>query len=1010
MASSKEMELAIKIAGKVDGSLKSALSSVGNGIGGLTKTITAATAAAAAAVGAIATAAVNVGKEFEKSMSQVEATMLIDKTTAEGAAAYATLEEAARECGRTTAFSATEAAEGLNYLALAGYDADQAAAALPTVLKLAGAGAMDLAAASDMVTDSMSALNIEATQDNLNNFADQLAMTASKSNTSVSQLGDAILTVGATASNLAGGTTELNTALGILADNGTKGAEGGTHLRNVILSLQNPTDAASAALSKYTNGVYDAQGNMRSLQDVFGELSASMENMTQAEKDAVMNDIFNKTDLASANALLANSGDRWNELSGAINNASGACQDMYDIQLDNLDGDIAKLQSGLSDLGISIYQDLNGPLREMTQLGTSMVEELSNAYAEGGMAGMVGAVGTCLSEVVDVIADYAPQVVEMGITLIESFVDGIAGNADKIADCAGQILTTFVNGLFTLIPEVLLAGIDIITGLADSMAAELPTLITNGTEAIANFVDGIAQRVPEVVAVALTLVQNLADSVAQNAPTLLQAAIQLVGALLDGIISALPSLIQTAIQLVIQLAEGILANIPLLIETAVQVVTALLDGLLQALPDLIQGAVQLVLAIIEGIVSMLPQIAQAAVELIQTLVQSLVDNLPEILDTAMQMVMTLIEGIVDMLPEIINQGIQLVVSLVQGIAEALPQIIQTAVQLVVQFITGLASMLPQIIQQGIQIIISLAQSILQNLPQIIQAAIQIMLSLISGLISAIPQLIAAIPQIISAIVDTIFTTNWLDVGMQILAGIVEGIFSAFPGLEGAVENIISAFSTGWENIKAVFGSVLEFFQGVWDTIVGVFTEIGTAISDAVSGAVKGAINAVLSGAAGIINGFISAINTAISVLNAIPGVSISKLSKLEVPALATGGVIDQPTLAMVGEGKQDEAVLPLDTLWSQMRSVITDIFAQYSGTSIIDAMVEKLQSIGTGGGGTDGTPELAGAGVGTFTYAPVYNLYGTATKEDVQEADKLSQAEFAKLMKQWQRDNDRTKF
>ena len=198
-ATSKEMEIAIKIAGKVDASLKNALGVVGKGIGGMTKTISAATTAAAAAVGAIATASVNVGKEFESSMSQVSATMLIDKTTQEGAAAYATLEEAARECGRTTAFSATEAAEGLNYLALAGYDANQAAAALPTVLKLAGAGAMDLASASDMVTDSMSALNIEATQDNLNNFADQMAMTASKANTSVSKLGEDILTVGATA-------------------------------------------------------------------------------------------------------------------------------------------------------------------------------------------------------------------------------------------------------------------------------------------------------------------------------------------------------------------------------------------------------------------------------------------------------------------------------------------------------------------------------------------------------------------------------------------------------------------------------------------------------------------------------------------------------------------------------------------------------------------------------------------------------------------------------------------
>ena len=563
-SSSKEMELAIKIAGKVESSFTGALSVAGNGIKGLTKTIAAATTAAAAAVGAIAVAAVNVGKEFETAMSQVQATMLLDTGTAEGAAAMATLEEAARECGRTTAFSATEAAEALNYLALAGYDAEQAATALPTVLKLAGAGAMDLAAASDMVTDSMSALQIEATEENLNSFADQLAQTASKANTSVAQLGEAILTVGATGANLAGGTTELNTALGILADNGLKGVEGGTHLRNVILSLQSPTDNASAALKSLGVDVYDAEGNMRGLNNIFGDLSSAMEGMTQAQKDSIISTIFNKTDLTSANALLANCTDRWDELSAAIENSAGACEDMYSIQLDNLDGDIKILQSGLSDLGISIYQDLNGPLRSMTQLATGMVEELSAAYSEGGMQGMVGAIGGCLSEAVGVISEYVPQVVSMGVDLIGSFVQGIADNAGPLADAAAQTLTVFIDGLFSLVPQVLLAWIDIITQLASSITSQLPTLINNGTQAITNFVNGIIQRLPTIITTALTLVQTLVNSLGANAPMLISAAIQLIGSLVTGILSMLPQLLQMGIQLILSLAQGIISNLPLI--------------------------------------------------------------------------------------------------------------------------------------------------------------------------------------------------------------------------------------------------------------------------------------------------------------------------------------------------------------------------------------------------------------------------------------------------------------
>ena len=141
----------------------------------------------------------------------------------EAAETYSQLRSFAMEMGATTAFSATEASNALNYMALAGYDAETSMAMLPNVLNLAAAGGIDLASASDMVTDAQSALGL--TLDETSVMVDQMAMAASKSNTSVAQLGEAFLTVGGTAKNLAGGTTELSTMLGVLADNGIKGSE-----------------------------------------------------------------------------------------------------------------------------------------------------------------------------------------------------------------------------------------------------------------------------------------------------------------------------------------------------------------------------------------------------------------------------------------------------------------------------------------------------------------------------------------------------------------------------------------------------------------------------------------------------------------------------------------------------------------------------------------------------------------------------------------------------------------
>lgn len=1119
----KEMEIAIKIAGKVESSFKSAIGAATKGLGSITKAVSAATAAAAAAVGAIGMAAINTGKEFEGAMSQVAATMLIDKTTAEGQKAFETLENAARECGASTAFSATEAAEALNYLALAGYDADKAATALPTVLKLAGAGAMSLANASDMVTDSMSALEIAATEANLTQFSDQLAQTASKANTSVAQLGEAILTVGGTAKGLAGGTTELNTALGILADNGLKGAEGGTHLRNIILSLQNPTDKAAASLQSLGVDVYDAQGNMRGLNDVFKDLQGAMAGMDNASKDSILSTLFNKTDLTAANAMLSNCADRFDELSAAVENSAGACENMYAIQLDNLNGDIAILKSGLADLGISIYKDLNGPLREMTQLATSMVGELSDAYKEGGMEGMVGAVGGCLSEVVNTIAEYAPQVVSMGVDLLENFIGGITENSGALADAAADVLSAFVEGLFTLVPQVILAGIDLITELADSVTQQAPQLISSGTQAITNFVSGIIQRLPSVVSTALTLVQTLVNSIGSNAPQLLSAAIQLVGGLLQGIVTMLPEIANMAVQLVTGLASAILENVPLLIDTAVQLVLNLINGLLSMLPQILQSGVQLVMSLLQGIISALPGIAQAGVQLIQGLVQGLVSNLPAILQAAMQMVMQLIQGIVTMLPQIINEGMQLVLSLVQGIASALPSILQMAVQLIVQFVTGLASMLPTIVQQGLQLIVSLIQGIAANLPAIVQSAVQIIFSLITGLIQAIPQLIAAIPQVVGAIIDTILSTNWLDVGIQIIKGLIDGIVSTGKSLWNAIKSlftggevdipdtssqsaaVVNSYASGINSnagtVTAAANSMATnafssmettgattagaqagqaFSTGLTDSLAAApintgaltvdtsaftttMTTAGTQGATAIGTGMTGNSQAVTQAATTMGTDINTALDSgwqkantnaqtamqrlattvtdaarsAASAVKAafenmtitipkprIPVISVSTNSvsygdggSVSVPQFsvnwnALGGIIDQPTIFNTSAGMQGvgeagpEAILPLDTLWAKMKEILNEAIAASGGASLIDAFIEKLKGIGTGGGG-QGTPELAGAGGPPIQYSPVYNLYGSAGKDEIAEADKLSQAEFNKLMKQYERDRQR---
>lgn len=427
-----------------------------------------------AAVTGLGTASVTTAANFESSMSQVQATMGVTKdamSTVDGQSVNTmdTLSKLAKKMGAETVFSASECAEALNYLALAGYDTQQMCDTLPTVLNLAAAGDIDLAAASDMVTDAMSALGMGV--DEAETMVDQMAKTASTTNTSVAQLGEGILTIGATAKTVKGGTAELNTALGILANNGIKGAEGGTHLRNIILSLQNPTDKTAEQMEALGLSVYDSDGNMRSLNDILGDLNKSMDGMTSAEKSNIISKIFNKTDLSSVNALLANTGDTWDDRQEAILKSGGAAQQMADTQLDNLQGQLTILKSALEGLTISFGELLMPAIKQIVSWIQKFVDWL-NSMGEG------------TKKVIMTIALLAAALGPV-LIVIGKVISAVGTIMTVVPKIAGVINT--VKGAFAALNAVMLANpiALIIAGIAALVAAFL--YLWNNCEGVRQF-------------------------------------------------------------------------------------------------------------------------------------------------------------------------------------------------------------------------------------------------------------------------------------------------------------------------------------------------------------------------------------------------------------------------------------------------------------------------------------------------------------------------------------------
>ena len=371
--------------------------------------------------------ATDMGTSFEASMSQVAATMGI---TAEeirsGSKAYKLLSDSAKECGKTTQFSATEAADALNYLALAGYDAEKAAATLPKVLNLAAAGGMDLAYASDLVTDSMAALNME-TKD-LDNYIDEMAKTSQKSNTNVSQLGEATLVCAGTVSLTKQRLETMNAELGILANNGLKGAEGGTHLRNVLLSLSAPTDKAADTMAALKLQVADSNGEMRDLNDIMIDLNDALKDMSSTEKTATINKIFNKTDIAAVNALLKGSGKEFSNLVDELKNCNGAAENMAETLNDNLKGKVTILNSALEGLGISAYEIFDDDMKDAVDAATNAVGRLQDAVDNGRL-------GTSLNRMSQSMGEFAAGAIDVGEDALPVLIDGftwILDNADLI--------------------------------------------------------------------------------------------------------------------------------------------------------------------------------------------------------------------------------------------------------------------------------------------------------------------------------------------------------------------------------------------------------------------------------------------------------------------------------------------------------------------------------------------------------------------------------------------------
>ena len=418
MAKNKEYELAIKIAGEIEKSFYNStkltkkelqeiakhastastsisesfskelrdaapafgtLSSIGSAA---FEAVTTAATVAATAITAVVAASVAVGSSFEAQMDTVQS------ISGASMADMEKLNDLAKELGASTKYTATEAGQAMEYMAMAGWKTEDMLAGMAGVLNLASASGEELAITSDIVTDAMTAFGLGA--DQVEHFADVLAATATNSNTTVSMMGETFTYAASIAGAMGYSIEDVSVAIGLMANSGIKASQAGTALRKILTETTGGATVACAALGEYRIETQNADGSMRELGDTIKDLRFAFSQMTEAEKAANAEAIAGKTGMSGLMAIVNASEADFNKLTGAIYNANGAAQKMADIRIDNLAGDATIMKSALEGMGIQIYEEIQEPLRAGVQWFTELIGVASTELKSSGILTSIG--------------------------------------------------------------------------------------------------------------------------------------------------------------------------------------------------------------------------------------------------------------------------------------------------------------------------------------------------------------------------------------------------------------------------------------------------------------------------------------------------------------------------------------------------------------------------------------------------------------------------------------------
>ena len=760
-------------------------------------------------------AATKVGSDFESSVSQLAATM--GKSTDE----ITTLTDKAKELGSTTQFSASQAADGLNILAMAGLNAEQQTEAIGSVLNLAAAGSLSLEQAASYTTGAVKGFGDE--MENAQKYADLMAKGATLANTDVNGLGAALSGASATAKSYGQDAEGVTLSLLRLAEQNVTGEQAATMLSRAMTDLYTPTDTAKKALDELGIAAYDSNGKARDFTVITDELNKKLSGMTEEQANAYKATIFTTNGLNGFNKMMASSPEKVEAFKNGLADAAGSAENQAKTMIDNLQGDITIMQSAAEGLGITFYETFNDDLRSSVQFATDSLGKLTEAFEKNGLEGAADVAGTIISDIANKAVEYAPTLIETVTTLIDSIFNALSENSGNIAQSAGKLITLIASGLTSNTSTILNAVLDI----GDNILSILPYILGNTISSASSFAKSIIDFISKGISIVAEnlprIIFVLSDGLIAELPVITQSIFDLITNTVNSVLSILPDILSEVINLavelimeflpqiidtVLEISNSIVDNLPKIIDTLAtaipDIITGVLIAVLNQIPKLLEGVFEIVSAITESLPQIIESIVGMLPEIINAIVIAITVFLPKIIETGIVLFTAIIEdlpqiinGIVEKLPEIID-------SIIGALLDALPLLIDCGVDLFLALIENLPTIIMEIQECIPQIIEGIAKAAIELFPRIVTVGVQLFMSLVEKLPDVIKRLANRMPEIVTGLTDKIkdHIYKMVDIGKNLVEGIWEGIQNAKDWL---IDNIFGWCSTVTDSIKNFFG-------------------------------------------------------------------------------------------------------------------------------------------------------------------------------------------------------------